>query len=139
METTVNQRIEELKKIYARGNNSEFERLVGMKTNSLRSIIGPQQSKPGFETLEAILKAFPNVNPDWLIIGVGERDRESVVEELKKVSYLEKLVKQLQEQIERMTKHQDILMAQLAKAKGAEFGQVVVREIVMDISYPQAA
>lgn len=67
---TVNQRIKELIKV-VRISQSEFGRRIGQSRNNMSYILGSNKGVKS-EILESICKAFPNVNPTWLLIGEGD-------------------------------------------------------------------
>lgn len=128
MEKTINQRLTELINLKSRGQ-AEFERLCGMKRGALNGSLRID-SKPSFDTLQSILKTFPDISPDWLIHGIGDLERKNIIEDVKKVSYLEQLIKGLEDKIEKLLKHNDILMDQLAKDKGSDSGLVYKCKII---------
>lgn len=67
---TINQRIEHLIIILGLNPNS-FSDKINLSRQTIHGIIGPKQSKPGFEILNKITTAFP-VNESWLLKGEGE-------------------------------------------------------------------
>ena len=74
MESTINDRILKLIEILSR-NQSDFAKSIGISTQSVSGIVNPyktRRSKPGSEILQAILKNFPNVSADWLMMGESE-------------------------------------------------------------------
>ncbi len=68
----INERIQFLVNEYYKGNVSEFERICGLKKNTLKHVLGGRFSKPSFETIEAIIRANEDISPLWLLTGVGE-------------------------------------------------------------------
>jgi hypothetical protein len=71
--TTVNERFVQLIKALGMNNNS-FAKSLG-KTHTTVTNITDSKSKPGFELLETVLEHYPDVNPEWLILGKGEMMR----------------------------------------------------------------
>lgn len=69
---SVHQRIAEMIKALADGNQSAFGRAVGIATGTLAGFIGERQVKPGFEILQKIGRAYPQVRWEWLMFGEGE-------------------------------------------------------------------
>lgn len=45
---------------------ASFEREAGLKINALRS-----SSDPTMRVIQPVMERFPDLNPDWLILGVG--------------------------------------------------------------------
>lgn len=52
-------------------NPSQFAKAIGKPRGSVQVLLNGR-SKPGFEILTAILEAFPDVNPNWLMMGNGD-------------------------------------------------------------------
>ncbi len=79
MNTTINQRIKEIADKLCNGNISEVARVVGVKQQTLRSIVTGKQNKPGFETLYkiAVNDKF-EISADWLLRGKGEMQKSAV-------------------------------------------------------------
>jgi transposase-like protein len=50
----------------------EVARKAGMDPNTLRLAIKAGASKPSFDTLFAILSAYPSLSSDWLMLGKGD-------------------------------------------------------------------
>lgn len=67
---TINQRFTELISGLKMNTNS-FAKSIGKSYTSIESIC-KGKAKPGFELLETILDAYPNVSADWLMKGEGE-------------------------------------------------------------------
>ncbi len=70
MEKSVNQRIRQII-----GNKSlsvnAFANAIGVAQGTLASMLN-RGTEPSNKTLNAVLSAFPEVNPDWLLTGSGE-------------------------------------------------------------------
>lgn len=68
-ETTINQRIKRL--IVWIGKQKEFARVTRIPESTLSSIVSTRQVKPDLDTLQKILKAYPQVSAEWLHTGKG--------------------------------------------------------------------
>ena len=58
--------------------NSKLAEIISVQASSI-SHITSGRNKPGFDFLAKILQAFPDLSPDWLLLGKGEmyrRDEE---------------------------------------------------------------
>ena len=72
MDSTINQRIKEIANKLCDGNVSELARLAGVNQPALRDIVGTQQCKPSFDTINKLVdNPTLNINPGWLITGKG--------------------------------------------------------------------
>lgn len=49
---------------------------LGVQRSNISHILGGR-NKPGFDFIEKMLKTFPQINPDWLILGKGNIYREA--------------------------------------------------------------
>lgn len=56
-------------------NVASFARRVGVVDQTIRGIVVQRRNKPGFDLMVKILQTFTWVNPEWLILGVGEMSR----------------------------------------------------------------
>ncbi len=65
---------ERLKKIRGRETQDGFSAKIGVPKNTLRRWERDEQT-PSFEALNAILEAYPEINPGWLLSGHGETTR----------------------------------------------------------------
>ncbi len=52
-------------------SSSQFADKIGVQRSSVSHVISGR-NKPGFDFIQKILHAFPNLNADWLITGSGE-------------------------------------------------------------------
>lgn len=88
--------IERVKKIieYKGLSISAFERMTNMSNNSIQTAI-KRNSNLKDDTLNSILRCFPDISPEWLLTGNGEmlRAATDVVDEAK-ISYTSELDKQ---------------------------------------------
>jgi hypothetical protein len=69
---TIGERIMRLVEHFHQGNKTAFGRVANIQSGVLAGIVGGRESKPGFEILQKLLTAYPNVNPTWLLFGRGE-------------------------------------------------------------------
>jgi transcriptional regulator with XRE-family HTH domain len=70
---SVNERLEELVKMYSNGVVSQFAKRIGVSHTSIASMMpGSRESKPGFEIIEKIVETFPEINTTWLLTGEGK-------------------------------------------------------------------
>ena len=62
-------------------NPNSFSTKANIQPQTLHHIIGGRLTKPGFEIIEKILSTFVDVNPDWLIRGIGHvfRQKEGLI------------------------------------------------------------
>lgn len=58
-------------------NVASFARRVGVVDQTIRGIVVQRRNKPGFDLMVKILQTFTWVNPEWLILGVGEMSRSA--------------------------------------------------------------
>ena len=67
---SINERLKYLLDTYSPDNVSQFAKLIGVAHTTIASMLpGSRESKPGFEIIEKILVAFPQLRTDWLIKG----------------------------------------------------------------------
>ena len=66
----IGKRISELIFHYGK-NQSTFAQAIGVSHTTVRNLIN-SITKPRHEVLDAILKAYPEINPDWLFSGTGQ-------------------------------------------------------------------
>ena len=109
MESSLNDRILALSTSLSR-NKADFSKSIGISTQSLASIINndiDKRSTPSSEILKKILFAFPQVDPLWLVCGIGEMQKD--LTESKQVDETE-LVKSLKRENEILIKNNDFLL-----------------------------
>lgn len=56
--------------------SSRLAELLGIQPSSISHILGGR-NKPSFDFVQKILRRFPNINPDWLLIDKGEMYRNA--------------------------------------------------------------
>ena len=59
--------------------SSRLAELLGIQPSSISHILGGR-NKPSFDFVQKILRRFPNINPDWLLIDKGEMYRTTTTE-----------------------------------------------------------
>ena len=61
----------------AHGNLSEFARIIGVNNQTVRYIVKLHRNYPSYEVIYKILQTFVWLNPDWLLLGIGDYRRQS--------------------------------------------------------------
>ena len=56
---------------------TKFAMMIGTQPSVVSHILN-DRNKPSLEVAQKILNAFPTINPDWLILGVGAMYREEL-------------------------------------------------------------
>lgn len=88
-------------------NQSRFADLVGEHRPTISKYLSENKGyKPGFDSIQKMMKAFPNLNGRWLILGEGEiwitdyaeQLQASLVEHQKKLLELENAKKMIDTQ-----------------------------------------
>lgn len=67
--TTIHERINELVKFYGKGKNTTFASLIGTTEANIRGYT--KNVTPKVDILERIVNNCENINPSWLLTGVG--------------------------------------------------------------------
>lgn len=67
--TTIHERINELVKFYGKGKNTTFASLIGTTEANIRGYT--KNVTPKVDILERIVNNCENINPTWLLTGVG--------------------------------------------------------------------
>ncbi len=132
METPVSERIKFLVTSREKGNKSAFGRTIGVTPQAVADIL-ETKGGPSFPVLQKILKAYPDINSEWLIFGEGEMLKgqqpeeagltsgEATVEhaqELASNSALRELVESQRQQIATLTKMLDWVRGLVPSALG---------------------
>lgn len=65
---TINKRIYRIRGIFANGENKEFARLLGKKQNQTANWVR-ENASVGASVVELLLKTFPEVRREWLVLG----------------------------------------------------------------------
>lgn len=76
-----------------------FERSVGLSNNTIRKKLDSGRNNMGTDTLQAILKTYPDLSADWLLLGTGEMLRQE-----KETDATTIIIKQQQQTITELTK-----------------------------------
>ena len=53
----------------------QFAERIGVAASAISHFVN-RRNKPSLDALAGILVAFPNISPDWLLLGVGNFSRE---------------------------------------------------------------
>jgi plasmid maintenance system antidote protein VapI len=56
---------------------TKFAEIIGVQRSSISHILSGR-NKPSFDMIESILKHFPKISSDWLLMGTGEMYRKTV-------------------------------------------------------------
>lgn len=70
MESTPGKRLLEWRE-YKGITLAEMSRITGIRTTTLSSSEQPGSSNPSYDTITKVLAGFPDLNPDWLLLGSG--------------------------------------------------------------------
>jgi transcriptional regulator with XRE-family HTH domain len=68
-----------------RYNQRQFAMAVGVSPQAINNVIAERTKTPSSDLLQAITKAFPQVNPTWLLTGTGSMLLEKELKEEKPV------------------------------------------------------
>lgn len=137
MENPVSLRIAQIIRAEKLSNNA-FAKSIGKTSSTINQIVAGR-NKPGFEILDAICDAYPNLNPTWLLRGEGEMWKGKAQEQVKDENYLQEYLSKLEDQFKRVLSQlekkdhqleskdhqiqnlQEMLKMQLGKHKGVIF------------------
>ncbi len=97
-------------------NQSSFAKSIGFTQAAVYSTVHGK-SKPKYEFLESVLKAYPKVNRDWLLEGKGEMFLDTDVK-TSTVSGVPELWQDLKEQYEKRIKELEIFKFLYCQEKG---------------------
>lgn len=75
---TIKDRIKILIKYFCNGKKSNFAQMIGVTPSVVGNITGKRNGNPSFEVIHKILSAYPEINPEWFIMGTGEMIKESL-------------------------------------------------------------
>lgn len=76
-----------------------FERSVGLSNNTIRKKLDSGRNNMATETLQAILRTYPDLSADWLLLGTGE-----MIKQEKEIDATMVIIKQQQQTIADLTK-----------------------------------
>ena len=68
-ESSIQERMKQL--VDAIGTKNSFGKAIGVNPSVIGNIVGRRLSKPSLELIEKIMRKFPDVNLEWLILGKG--------------------------------------------------------------------
>lgn len=74
METTINQRLMSIMEHYSLNPHSMASKLNTSDTNIRNYVI--HKRSPSYEILFQVIQTFVEVNPEWLLTGIGQMKRE---------------------------------------------------------------
>lgn len=72
--TIMNQRLQQLLDLESL-SQAQFAEMIGVGRASISHILNGRNN-PGYEIIQSILRKFPNISPDWLLLGKGKPYRE---------------------------------------------------------------
>lgn len=98
-ERTINERIAYICKIFFGGTPTGMSVAIGVPRSTIRSIMDDQNRSPRVDVIQKIVAYAPaNINPSWLLIGVGsvtvEKNNE-LLNDTEKNSELDNLNREL--------------------------------------------
>ena len=119
----INKRIEAIINTLEGGKRMSFAEKIGRKSNQVSNMLKDDASV-GNIIIQDILKTYPNINANWLISGDGEMLKEENIKEsesLKNESDYLEIIKNLTNQIDRLTEQSNKLIDAIAdKLKNKE-------------------
>jgi transcriptional regulator with XRE-family HTH domain len=78
MEATPGKRVQQLREAKGYKSLTAFAEYTGLKVGTL-SALEADKSAPSFETMRCLAEKFPDLNPDWLLLGTGPMLRDGKV------------------------------------------------------------
>lgn len=72
----INDRVMQIVTQFCNDKKSNFAQMIGVTPSVVGNITGERNGNPSFEVLQKILNAFPEINPEWLILGNGAMLKE---------------------------------------------------------------
>lgn len=75
MESTPGKRLQQWREFKGLSITEVF-RLTGIKVTTLSTAEQPGANNPSYDTITKLLNAFPDLNPDWLLLGSGPMLRD---------------------------------------------------------------
>jgi DNA-binding XRE family transcriptional regulator len=67
-------------------NKNSFSKLADINPQTIHHIVSGRRTHPSFEVLVKILKAFPDINCEWLLLGFGDPIKTVLVNENKPIN-----------------------------------------------------
>lgn len=108
----IDSRIQKIIDIYCGGSKSEFAQKVGIANSVISNIMGTRKSLPSFEVLEKIIKTFPQLSCEWLLMGTGQMNKNQSIDNnnaIEDIDTLKLLVKAQQEVIELQKRNNELI------------------------------
>ena len=110
---TINERLDILIKKNHK-NPKTFAESLGYAPSVIYNIL-KSRNKPGFEMLEKITEAYPNVNRDWLMAGEGEMFKQEKKRDAVDSGYLIEYITKLEENFNRLSEQLTVKDQQINK------------------------
>lgn len=70
------ERVEAIIKHYCRSNKALFACKIGVTPTVVSNLTGGREGNPSFSVTQKILSTFPDINPDWFLLGKGSMLRD---------------------------------------------------------------
>lgn len=98
-------------------SKSSFANMLNISLPVLTHI-GTGRNKPGLELITKILTHFPDISPDWLLMGIGSMYRErtelpDLSKELKEISYLQEKLPDFDDHVNQILNYHQILLKEI--------------------------
>lgn len=74
----IRERVREIIQLYCNGSKDSFSSKVGIAPTSVFDLTGGHKGNPSFAEAKKILSAFPDVNPEWFMLGTGPMLRKDI-------------------------------------------------------------
>ncbi len=95
METTINQRVAQVVFEHLKLKNpAAFDKMLGVSRNTTYNIIygiGDKIYKPSFDFVQKVCQAVPDLDANWFVLGIGERekpDKNAIIKEHERLNEL---------------------------------------------------
>lgn len=95
METTINQRVAQVVFEHLKLKNpAAFDKMLGVSRNTTYNIIygiGDKIYKPSFDFVQKVCQAVPDLDANWFVLGIGERekpDKNALIKEHERLNEL---------------------------------------------------
>ncbi len=98
-------------------SKSSFANMLNISLPVLTHI-GTGRNKPGLELITKILTHFPDISPDWLLMGIGSMYRErtelpDLSKELKEISDLQEKLPDFDDHVNQILNYHQILLKEI--------------------------
>lgn len=88
MNTTINERTARI--VVEKGlNYTKFGRLIGVHPNNVGQVCN-NKNQPGYEFIKAVLEHFPEIDPLWYVLGIGDMIKDDDKEERELIQVLKR-------------------------------------------------